>query len=154
MLPEFDSFELDKLTTSLRDTGGRNLVAKAVISIATLGGLTIADLQAFSETAPPFAQARWNKVAPKFGLNVDRDIYQLETFSVPSLSLPPSFHRKVMQDSAQWLDVYQETGSHTREAARVRLMDAVRCNILTIQSTLIYPPSGMYPSVLYSRAAL
>lgn len=30
-----------------------------------------------------------------------------------------------MKNSAWWLDVYQETGSHSREAARVRLMDAV-----------------------------
>ena len=46
-------------------------------------------------------------------------------YSVPHAYLPPSFHKRVMKDSIQWLDVYQERGSQKREAARVRLVDAV-----------------------------
>jgi hypothetical protein len=132
VLPELESFGLDKFARELKENGGRDLLAKVAIAIASLGGLTIKDLQTFSETVPEFANARWNKVAPKFGLDVSRDIYQLETFSVPRLSLPPSFHKEVMRNSAQWLDVYQEVGSHGREAARVRLMDAVCCSVLVI----------------------
>jgi hypothetical protein len=83
------------------------------------------DLQAFSETVPAFNKARWEKIAPQFGLEVDKDMTQLKLFTVSRAFLPPSFHREVMKNSAWWLDVYQETGSHSREAARVRLMDAV-----------------------------
>ena len=125
--PDLDSLKLDEFTTKLKEDGGRDLVASVALTIAQLGGLSITDLQNFSETVPSFSKARWDKVAPKFGLDVSRDIYQLETFSVPCLSLPPSFHREVMRNSAQWLDVYQEAGSHSREDARVRLMDAVCC---------------------------
>jgi hypothetical protein len=124
-LDELDSLRLDGFVTKLKEDGGQDLVAKAAIAIAHLGGLTLTDLQSFNEILPAFPKARWDKVAPKFGLDVSRDIYQLETFTVPHLSLPPSFHKEVMRNSAQWLDVYQEAGSHSREAARVRLMDAV-----------------------------
>ena len=141
-LPDLESFGLDELTTKLKDNGGRDLVANAAIAIASLGGLTVTDLQTFSETVPAFAKARWNKIAPKFGLDVSRDINQLETFSVPYLSLPPSFHREVMRNSAQWLDVYQEAGSHSREAARIRLMDAVCCTVFITRGSLI--PSSQW----------
>lgn len=63
---------------------------------------------------------------PQFGLEVDKDMTQFKLFTVSRTFLPPSFHREVMKNSAWWLDVYQETGAHTsREAARIRLMDAV-----------------------------
>jgi hypothetical protein len=105
--------------------GGRELVAKALVSVSKLAGLSLSDLQKVSETVPAFAQARWETVAPRFGLDASLDVYQLGLFSVPKVSLPPSFHKEVIRISAQWLDVYQETGSHGREEARVWLMDAV-----------------------------
>jgi hypothetical protein len=153
-LPELDSLELDEFTRKLKEDGGRDLVAKVALAIAHLGGLTATDLQTFSETVPAFSKARWDKVAPKFGLDISRDIYQLETFSVPCLSLPPSFHREVMRNSAQWLDVYQEAGSHSREAARVRLMDAVCCMRFLSTTWLNTSFSGMCLFALYSRVVL
>jgi hypothetical protein len=57
-LPDLESFGLDGLTTKLKDNGGRDLVANAAIAIASLGGLTVTDLQTFSETVPGFAKAR------------------------------------------------------------------------------------------------
>jgi hypothetical protein len=124
-LPELVSYNIDELTINLNQDGGRDLVAKAVVSMSTQVGLTIADLQKVSETVPAFAKALWSKVAPRFDLDVNKGIHQLQHFSVPHVSLPPSFHKEVMRLSAQWLDVYQETDSHSREAAHVRLMDAV-----------------------------
>jgi hypothetical protein len=128
-LAELAFLQLDAFTTKLKDSedGGRDRIAKVALAIAQLGGLTATDLQTFSETVPAFSKADWDKVAPKFGLDASMGILQLETFSVPCLSLPPSFHREVMRSSAQWLDVYREVDSHSREAARVRLMDAVCC---------------------------
>jgi len=41
-----------------------------------------------------------------------------------------------VKNSAQWLDVYQETESHNQEAARVRLMDAVCTSFLTVRNIL------------------
>jgi len=154
-LPEPNSLGLDEFTTKLKQAGGRDLVAKVALAIAHLGGLAATDLQTFSETVPAFSKARWDKVAPKFGLDVSRDIYQLETFSVPCLSLPPSFHREVMRNSAQWLDVYQEAGSHSGGAARLRLMDAVcYTRFLWTVWPNISSSSGMYPFALYSRVVL
>jgi hypothetical protein len=123
--PELASYDIENLINTLSADGGQDLVAKALVRMSNLAGLTISDLQKVSEAVPPFAKARWDKVAPRFGLDVSQGIHQLDHFSVPKVSLPPSFHREVMRNSAQWLDVYQETGSHSREFARVRLMDAV-----------------------------
>jgi hypothetical protein len=125
ILQELGSYGLDTLASQLQAEGGRARVAQAALTLAYLGGLTIPELQTFSETVPAFNKARWEKIAPEFGLDVDKDMTQLKLFSVPRAFLPPSFHRKVMKNSAWYLDVYQETGSHSREAARVRLMDAV-----------------------------
>jgi hypothetical protein len=54
-----------------------------------------------------------------------KNFYQLPTFSFSVTLLPPSFHKELMRESAKWLDVYRERDTHEREAARVRLMDAV-----------------------------
>ena len=126
ILQELESYGLDTLTSQLQTEGGRARVAKASLTVAYLGGLTIPDLQAYSQTVPSFSKARWENIAPQFGLAADKGMTQLELFTVPRASLPPSFHREVMKNSALWLDVYQETESHNQEAARVRLMDAVR----------------------------
>jgi hypothetical protein len=122
ILQELESYGLDTLAAKLQADGGLARVAKASLTMAYLGGLTIPDLQAMSETVPAFNNARWEKIAPEFGLEVDKDMTQFKLFTVPRAFLPPSFHREVMKNSAWWLDVYQET---SREAARVRLMDAV-----------------------------
>jgi len=47
-------------------------------------------------------------------------------FGASRFASAASFHREIMKMSGQWLDVYQESGAHETEAARVRLMDAVR----------------------------
>jgi len=126
---EFDSLGLGELSTKLKEAGRRDLVAEVALTIAWLEGLTV----------PAFS---WDKVAPKFGLDASRDIFQLESFSVPHLCLPPSFHREVMRNSAQWLDVYQEVGSHSRETARMRLMDAVCYTHISFRQPclLFHPP--------------
>ena len=124
-LEELDEFDLDTLSQSLRIKGGPDLVAKAILDLARNAGLTLKDLKKAKETLSAFASARWENVAPKFGLDPFNDTDQLDTFSVPYVFLPPSFHKNVMTASAQWLDVYQERGAQRREASRVRLMDAV-----------------------------
>jgi len=70
--------------------------------------------------------ATWNVIAPKFDLDPNRGIAQLEKFEIPNAILPPLFHREVMTESLKWLDVYKERDAQVNKAARVRLMDAVR----------------------------
>jgi hypothetical protein len=126
---ELVEFKLGSLCQSIWIKGGQDLAAKAILDLASLAGLTLTDLKKVKETLPPFASARWEEVAPKFGLDPTRDTFQLPSFCVPHAFLPPSFHQVVMKASAQWLDVYQERGAHNRDATRVRLMDAVRIQI-------------------------
>jgi hypothetical protein len=123
--PELKAYQLSELAARLEADDGRTRLAQASLTMAQLGGLTIPDLRAISETVPAFNKAQWEKVAPQFDLEADKDMTQLGLFAISRAFLPPSFHREVMRNASWWLDVYQETGVHTREAARVRLMDAV-----------------------------
>jgi len=124
-LSDLDEFNLEDLLKQLQEKGGKDLAATAILDMAHLAGLTLTDLKNRKIAAPGFSKATWNDVAPKFGLDPYRDLNQLGEFSLPLVSLPPSFHREVMKILGQWLDVYQERGAHQRGAARVRLMDAV-----------------------------
>lgn len=125
-LEALETYSLDDLAVKLQAGGGKELVAMAVLDILQRSGMNLNDVKGYKESLPAFARGCWEKDAPKFGLDGSRDFYQLDPFAVPRLSLPPSFHKAVMMASSQWLDVYQEHGVHSREAARVRLMDAVR----------------------------
>jgi hypothetical protein len=125
--PELARFNLGILVSDiLRDEGGPDLLKKVIWEMATRGGLTWVDIKPCKPDLPSFSNAAWKNVAPRFNLDPDKNFHQLLTFSFPVTSLPPSFHKTVMTLSRQWLDVYQERGAHRREAARVRLMDAVR----------------------------
>ena len=88
----------------------------------------------------------WDKITPKFGLDLTKDMTQLDTFAVLLLSLPPSFHRQVMRNSVQWLDVYQETDEKQLEYD------------LWIRFVLTYPNcfhlSGMDLFAVYSKVVL
>jgi hypothetical protein len=153
--PELDAYHLDDFAAALEKEGGRDLVAEAIITMTAKSGLSLSDLQKLGkETDPVFSNSKpsWTDVAPNFGLDATRDINQLDTFSVPRLYLPPSFHRQVMEKSAQWMVVYQDLGSGT---ARVRLMDAVRLSLFIqfIRRELISTFSGSYPFSLYLGVA-
>ena len=64
-------------------------------------------------------------MAPSLGLRVDLGINQFEAFSVPKVTLPQSFLKKVLLSANGWLDVYRELPAHEREAPRVRLLEPV-----------------------------
>jgi hypothetical protein len=125
--PDLHQFqvELDDLRLNLQHQGGLNLVAEAIWDLADRGGLTLEDLEKYEAATPSFSNTPWRDFASDFNLDPSKGFTQLPTFSFPMALLPPSFHREVMRASAKWLDVYQERDAHDREAARVRLMDAV-----------------------------
>jgi hypothetical protein len=108
--------------------------------------LALEDLEPLTEKLPSFLESEWWKVALSFGLDPTIDKYQLRPFSTPHAHLPPSFHKQVMNDSIQWLDVYLERGSQKGGAARVRLMDAVCLTNGSLLYGLTFP-SVARPSV-------
>jgi hypothetical protein len=70
-----------------------------------------------------FSSVLWKDIAPKFGLLASGTWHQFDHLVVPNASLPPSFHRKLMCNAVQWLDIYQEREAQDQEATHVRLMD-------------------------------
>ena len=108
----------------IRQTPGQS-VRESILSMARTADLTLEDLETLTEKPQPFAESEWEKVAPSFDLNPTLDKYQIRSFAIPQAYLPPSFHKEVMKDSLQLLDVYQERGSSKRGVARIRLMDTV-----------------------------
>jgi hypothetical protein len=116
---------LSSLLRELQEQGGIDLIADAIWELADEAKLTSTDLKRRKGKLASFSNASWEEVAPKFDLDPLRGFKQLDTFSFPIASLPPSFHREVMRVSTKWLDVYQERDAQNREAARVRFMDAV-----------------------------
>jgi hypothetical protein len=137
--------EMKNLVSNLKHKGGSN--PQAIWDMADQGGITLGYLKSRKrEKNPSFSNTVWKDVVPKFGLDPGKDYYQLDNFSFPVTSLPPSFHRNVMAWSGKWLDVYQERGVQKKEAARVRLMDAVRTILasLSIARQLTAFLSGTY----------
>jgi hypothetical protein len=118
---EFSASPLGKLIRQSTRQG----VAELITDLARVGNLTDEDLKTLLDEPPSSPKIEWEKVAPSFGLDPSIDKYQLKPFSIPHAYLPPSFHKRVMKDSIQWLDVYLERGSQKGGASRVRLMDAV-----------------------------
>jgi hypothetical protein len=88
-------------------------------------GVSLGDIKSFQQSPPSFSGAKWEDVANKFNLKADGGVSQLDQFTVKSAALPPSFHKTTMISSVKHTDVYQERDFHEREAARVRLMEAV-----------------------------
>jgi len=132
------SDEINRLVTTLK-SGGWNCLLQALVSIGKQEGFSITD-DLYARPVTSFSNARWPTVAPKFGLEAAQDIHQLNYFSVKRLSLPPSFHKLVMCIASQWLDVYQETTSQSKEAARVRLLEPVCCTRFLETCLIPLPP--------------
>ena len=87
--------------------------------------LTLQDLRVLVES-PSVSGAHWQIVACAFNLKPLMDEYQLPIFSIPRTFLPPSFHKRVMHDSINWLDAYGDNVLHDGSTpARMRLIDAV-----------------------------
>jgi hypothetical protein len=137
---------------ALKASGGLDLAADGILELTRLSGLTLSELEKRAAATPSFSGASWDVVTSICKLDPSDGPSQLPTFSFPVVSLPPSFHREVMKTSAKWLDVYRERSSQEREAARVRLMDAV-CTSLIIARRLIVFLSGTFPSAHCSKAA-
>ena len=71
--------------------------------------------------------AKWSELAPDFSLpdDVSLAITELDSFMIPVVHLPPSFHVTSFQVAWRVQDVYQERSAQNREVARIRVFDAV-----------------------------
>jgi hypothetical protein len=108
----------------IRKVLGRS-VGEVILEFVQNERLSLQDLKELTEKPPSFVSANWDKVAREFGLDPSTDKYQLPAFFTPHAYLPPSLHKRVMKEAIQWLDRYQERGAYQREAARLRILDAV-----------------------------
>jgi hypothetical protein len=117
---------LKELYDALFHQGGKDLAGLAILHLSQEASMTIADLQKLKDTSPSFSATKWETVASSLSLRPDLSIEQLERFTVPIAILPPSFHRELMKNASQWMDVYQEPPSQVKEEAQVRLLEAVR----------------------------
>ncbi|KAF5373358.1 hypothetical protein D9615_007367 [Tricholomella constricta] len=143
--PDLSDFTLGDVPAELRRQG-QDLAAAVILKLIHDSGLTVRDLVKHETERPSFASATWQDIAVKFKLEASKGANQLELFSYPVASLPPSFHREVMKASAKWLDVYQEVDAHNREAARVRLMDAWHVPICSLfKGRLVDRPESSMP---------
>ncbi|KAF9516755.1 hypothetical protein BS47DRAFT_1380783 [Hydnum rufescens UP504] len=107
-----------ELLQPLFDEGGNDLVGRGILRIVHDSGMTAAALLRLEKKNPSFSAAKWASIVPSLGLRDDLGISQLETLTIPQAILPPSFHRQLMKNSSQWIDVYQEPENHHREEAR------------------------------------
>jgi hypothetical protein len=117
---------LRELYDELFNDGGKDLAGLAILHLSQEASMTIADLQELKASGPSFSAAKWETVAPALGLRDDVGFDQMDRFTVPIAILPPSFHRDLMKNALRWMDVYQEPRSLNRDAARARLLEAVR----------------------------
>lgn len=115
---------MERLNGALFDEGGNDLAGLASLYLAQETRMTIADFQKLKASSPSFSATNWETVAPSLGLRADLGIDQLEPFTVPIAILPPSFHRELLKNASQWMDVYQEPPYYVQEEARVRLLEA------------------------------
>lgn len=106
-----------------RTQSSKEDVTKALLALQTLYEITENDFKRAKIENPSFSSAAWAQVSEQFGLEKFRDIPE-EPFA--RLLLPPSVHKHIMLAAGQWVGVYNEPYRHTREAARVRILDAVR----------------------------
>ncbi|KAF5373290.1 hypothetical protein D9615_007371 [Tricholomella constricta] len=142
---DFDEYALKDVPGELRKCD-QNLAAAVVLDFVYESGFTLRRLGKHEAERPAFASATWEDVATNFQLDASIDYHQLELFSYPVASLPPSFHREVMKASAKWLDVYQERGAHKRGAARMRLMDAWHVPVCSLfKGRLVDQPESFMP---------
>jgi len=131
-------------------------VGEFILDMVQKKKLTLEELEPVLDKLPSSPETEWERVALSFDLNPEIDKYQLRLVAIPNAYLPPSFHERVMKDSIQWLDVYQERGSPMKKAARLRLMDAVWMPVFNQWLSFLWVDlslSGSSPCVPFLRAA-
>ena len=107
-------------------------LAKLLGDIANHGKIKTAAISKARISLPSFSGAKWTDLAKQFGFPNTLDNDRFEQVVIPIYSLPPSVHELIFKAAWRTQDVYQERQVQRREAARVRIMDPVRQQLVML----------------------
>jgi hypothetical protein len=120
-----ESVPLDKgLVDGLQQVNGNELAA-VLAHVVNVANISTAAFKKTRIELPSFSVAKWSDFAQQFGLPQNLSKLKLEPFTTPRYRLPPSLHEVMFENAWRWQDVYREKIDHTREEARVRILDPV-----------------------------
>ncbi len=114
-------------------------LAALLAHIAIQGDIKTVSLEkARKDLLASFLSTTWTDLAEEPSLNlgprfIKNDFSQLE---LRECRLPPSFFKPLLATAWRFIDVYQEPGDQTREAACLRIFDPVCCSRLVTRSRL------------------
>lgn len=117
----------------------KSQLATLLAHIAIQGDVkTLSFKKARTDLLAPFSSTTWADLAEEQSLNLrpqflKNDFRQLD---LRECRLPPSFFKPLLATAWRFIDVYQEPGDQTREAARLRIFDPVRRSRLVTRSRL------------------
>jgi len=80
-------------------------LANVIATLASEGKISFSEIM---RDLPSFLSAKWNVLAPNFGLTEDLSAAKFESHSIDTVLLPPSFHEATSMAAWQIQDVYQE----------------------------------------------
>ncbi|KAI0248593.1 hypothetical protein BJV78DRAFT_1276522 [Lactifluus subvellereus] len=100
---------------------GPNL-AGVLAALANEGKISDSQFKKARIDLPSFSSTQWSELAPNFGLSKNLKFGNFDSFSIPAVFLPLSFHETTAKVAWCIQDVYQEQHDQERET-RVRLFD-------------------------------
>lgn len=93
--------------------------------IANQAGITITLFKKARVELPSFSTVKWAKFAEQLGLPQNVEARELEPFVTPRYRLPRSLQEVMFENAWRSQDVYREKVDHTREEAKVRILEPV-----------------------------
>lgn len=124
-IPALDELDEGQVTALHDALAASSTEDRNELLLYLMSSFGISQLKLSQENLPSFSSATWEKVCGDFGLRANNGPDQLALFTVPDLCLPPSVHKRMLTAAMRTMDVYREPQSHSNEAARVRLFEAV-----------------------------
>lgn len=67
-------------------------LAYVLAALANAGQISASQIKKARIRLPSFSSAKWTELAPQFGLAPDLTMATVDSFSIPPVLLPPSFH--------------------------------------------------------------
>jgi hypothetical protein len=131
-----ESVPLDKGLVNGLQQLNRDELAAVLAHVANEANISTAAFKKTRIELHSFSEAKWSDFAKKFGLPEDVSRLELEPFTTPRYSLPPSLHEAMFENAWRWQDVYREKVDHTMEEAKVRILDPV-CQPIAATSTFV-----------------
>ena len=93
--------------------------------IANQAGITMTLFKKARVELPSFSTVKWAKFAEQLGLPQNVEARELEPFVTPRYRLPRSLQEVMFENAWRSQDVYREKVDHTREEAKVRILEPV-----------------------------